>query len=249
MYFLSNYYYLVIGLQAICVFHSIKKGNQQKWIWLIVFLPVIGSIAYIFSEMLTKRDISGVQSNIGSIINPGGRIKDLERRLEFANTFENKVALADAYLAAGMTDEAIALYDSCLTGLFSDNEYVIMRLIDAYYVKERFEDIVKIAARILRSVDFAKSHAHVLYALSLERLGQVDMAEKEFQSMNGSFSNFEARFNYGQFLIRSERINEAIDLYNEIVQEGQHMTSGEKRNHRVWFGKAKDELSKLRVNA
>jgi hypothetical protein len=60
-------YYLIIGLQGICVFHCVKKGNQNKWIWIIVCLPLIGSLIYIFSEILTKREIGNVQSNLNTI--------------------------------------------------------------------------------------------------------------------------------------------------------------------------------------
>src|SRR6476620_76137 len=184
-------YYLIIALQGICVYHCVRKGNQNKWIWIIFCVPVIGSIIYIFSEIITKRDISKVQGNLGSVIFPTGRVKDLEKRLEFSNTFENKVALADAYLAGGSTEQAIALYESCLVGVFDDNHYVITKLIEAYYNLERYEDVIRVTQKILRHSEFPKSHAHVLYALSLERAGKNEAAEKELKSMRGKYSNFE----------------------------------------------------------
>lgn len=246
--FFNMPYYLIIGLQGICVYHCIKKGNQNKWIWIIVFVPIIGSIIYIFSEIVTKREIGNVQSNIQSIntlIFPTGRIKDLEKKLEFANTFDNRVALADAYLSANHLQKAIELYESCIVGVFSDNEYVITKLIIAYFHSERYADVISIAPKITKSIDFNKSHAHILYALSLEKAGNIELAERELKSMTGKFSNFEGRLNYGQFLVRANRKAEAKIIFLEILQEASHMTYGESRNNTKWFRQTREELNAL----
>ena len=66
MFFANSYlYYIPIALQAICVLHCIRKGNQGKWIWIIVFLPVIGSLIYLFSEVITGHEIDQVSSGVG----------------------------------------------------------------------------------------------------------------------------------------------------------------------------------------
>jgi len=133
MFFTNNYFYLItIGLQAICVIHCLRKGRTTNWIWLIVFLPVIGSLIYIFTEIFTSRDIQNVQSGIGSVFNPGASLRRLEENLRFTDTFANRVALADAYLSTGNTDRAIELYESSLTGNFEENEHVLSQLIIAY---------------------------------------------------------------------------------------------------------------------
>src|SRR5687768_11754186 len=136
MFFDNNYfYYVTIGLQAICVLHCLKRGNTQKWIWLIVFLPVIGCLIYFFSEIVTGNRIQQVSSGVGSVLNPGGSVRKLEEQLRFADTFHNRVALADAYLANGRTKDAIALYEQSLTGVFTENEHLLKQLIIAYSIE------------------------------------------------------------------------------------------------------------------
>ena len=79
MFFLNpNFYYISVILQAICVFHCIRKGNQNKWIWIIVFLPFIGCLIYFFTEIVNSRDIQKVQSGLGEVFNPSGSIRKLE---------------------------------------------------------------------------------------------------------------------------------------------------------------------------
>ncbi|WP_243751718.1 PLDc N-terminal domain-containing protein [Niastella caeni] len=241
----SYYYYIPIGLQAICVIHCMRKGNQNKWIWIIVFLPVIGSLAYIFSEIITRRGIDNVTSGVGSVLNPGGSVRKLEEQLRFSDTFHNRIALADAYLATGQTDDAINLYEQSLTGVFTENEHVIKQLIVAYSNVGRYADILPLAKKIYASPQFAKSRVHVLYAMALEQTGKNELAEKEYKTMNGRFAYFEARYQYSLFLLRAGRDDEAKQVLDSMVYEGGHLSSRERRANNVWIGKARDEVRKL----
>ena len=87
------FYIVTVILQAICVIHCIRKGSQQNWIWLIVFLPLIGSVAYLFTEVITRRNIRDMQSGVGEVLSPSGSIKKLEDNLRFSDTFNNRIAL------------------------------------------------------------------------------------------------------------------------------------------------------------
>lgn len=239
------FYYIIIGLQAICAIHCIKKGNP-KWIWLILFLPFIGCMIYIFTEMFTGRELQNVQQGVGAVFNPGGRIKKLEDNLRFSDTFNNKVALADAYLQAGQTTKAIALYESSLTGNFIENEYVLRQLIIAFSIVKRYADVVPLAKKLYRLPQFPRSKAHILYAIALEHTGQAEQAETEFKMMKARYSNFESRFQYGQFLQRANRQEEARQLFTEMLDEVPHLSSVERRSSSTWFAQAKDELRKMK---
>jgi hypothetical protein len=241
-----SYYYIVLILQGICVFHSIRKGNQAKWIWIIIMVPLIGCVIYICTEIIKRRHVNSIQSGVVSIVNPGGRIKDLEKKFNFSDTFATRTALADAYLESGMYDKAIELYEPALHGLFHNNEHVVSQLILAYYYVKRYADVVKIAPRIANTMNFSKSKTNLLYALSLEQVGNLNEAEKQFMNMNHRFSNFEARYTYGEFLLRDKREDHAALIFQDILDEAQHMNRNEKGRSVVWIGKAKSAYSKLK---
>ena len=243
----TSYYYIIIGLQAICAIHCMRKGNQNKWIWLIVFLPLIGSIAYIFTEIFTKREMGQIQSGAGAIFNPSGNIKKLQNNLKFRDTFDNRIALADAYLAVGQYDSAIELYENSLVGTFSEHEHGCMQLIIAYFEKRRYDDLTKIAKNVYRFPQFARSRAHMLYAIALGYTNQEEAAEKEFSFMKGKFSNYECRYYYAKFLNSNNRINESKQILNEMINEADHLTSNERRMNKEWFKKAKDALKNMNV--
>lgn len=244
-YIFSSYYIVVLILQAVCVLHSIRRGNQQKWIWIIVFLPLIGSLAYIFTEIVKRRHVSDLQSKVTTLVNPKGRISDLEKQFKFSPTFTNRVALADAYLENGMTERAIELYEQSLEGVFKDNEHVIKQLIHAYYSVNRFEDIVKIAPKVRNGMNFSKTQTNLLYAFALEKTGDLAQLEKEFKAMNHRYTNYEARYRYGDFLLRQNRKEEAALIFYDIMEEGQNMSRREKGDGAIWINKAGEEWRKI----
>lgn len=238
------FYTVTIILQAVCVIHCIRSRNQQNWIWLIVFLPVIGSVAYLFTEVLTRRTIRQVQSGVGEVIRPSGSVKKLEENLRFSDTFNNRIALADAYLQSGQTRRAINLYEESLQGAFAENELGISRLIVAYYQEKRYEEVIRLAPRISRLPQFARSKAHILYAASLGHSGQPEKAEAEFQQMNGRFGNFEARYYYALMLRSYHRSEDGRRILEQIVEEIPQLSPVERRSNREWLRLAKDTLNK-----
>jgi hypothetical protein len=245
----SYYYYIPLILQGLCAIHCMRAGTQSKWLWMIVFLPVVGSCIYIYIEILNTRKFKSIKIDGAAIINPGIKVKRLEDALKFTDTFANKTKLADAYLESGQTEKAIELYNSCLTGAFEDNEQVISQLIIAYYQQENYAEVITMAGKIRRSQKFNRSKAHLLYALALERSNQPDLAEIEFKAMKGRYSNFEQRYEYGQFLQRAGRVDDAFDIYAELLDEETHLSKTERTSGRVWFNKAKQEIKRIEAGA
>jgi len=243
MFFYSPYFYFgSIILQAICALHCIKRGQTQKWLWIIVFLPYIGCLIYFFSEILTGNEVQQVQRGLSTVVNPGGSIRKMEERLRFADTFQNKVLLADAYLDYGQTEKAIAIYEDCLQGVFAENEHVILALIMAYQKVGEWELIPPLVAKVYQLPQFARSRQHIIYAQSLEIIGSPEKAEKEFNLMRARFSNFEARYQYGQFLLRQGRQAEAEKLLRDMLAEKSQLSRRERNFAAPWFNAAAASL-------
>jgi hypothetical protein len=185
-----------------------------------------------------------LQSWLGILLNPAGRIRRLENNLRFSDTFNNRVMLADAYLGVGRVDEAIGLYTSSLTGAFAENDYVFRQLISAYFIKQRYQELVPLAKKISNHPEFQRSRAHIQYACALGYTGDGQGAEREFKKMKSRFSAFEARYQYGLFLQRAGRTDEARHIFRDMTEEARHLSPRERRSNRAWILRAKEELNK-----
>lgn len=240
-----SYLYIPVILQAICLIHSYRRGTLDRWLWLIVFLPLVGSGIYIFTEMISARRRSVPRIDVGAIINPGARIKKMEEALRYSDTFNNRIQLADAYLDGGLTDKAIELYEGGLTGAFSENEHVLSQLVIAYYQKERYADAISTAQKINTHTTFVRSKAHLFYALSLEKAEKVTEAEKEFKVMIGRFSYYEQRYQYAAFLVRIEHFEDAEKVLQTMLEEEPQLSSMERKAAKQWFAKAREEMKRV----
>ncbi len=243
----GSYYYIIIALQVYCAVHSYRRGTLNNWIFFIIFLPLLGSVFYIYREVLNnnrssfKRPIASTMP----VLTPKVNIKKLEEQLRFTDTFANKINLADAYLATGLTDKAIDLYTGSLTGAFAENEHVMMQLMIAYFEQKRYNEVIPLGKKLYKLPQFARSRAHIAYAIALENLGETEQAENEFKAMKGRYSYFEPRYQYGLFLIRAGREKDARQIFTDMLNEEPQLGPVERKANRVWFSKAKEEMRKI----
>jgi hypothetical protein len=80
--------------------------------------------------------------------------------------------------------------------------------------------------------------------MALENTGNNEQGEKEFMTMKARFSDFEARYQYGQFLIRAGREEEARQIFTSMLDEASYLSPRERRSNRTWLMKTKEELKK-----
>jgi len=236
------YVYLIFALQGYCVYHCYSNRNQYYWILLVLFIPIIGSLIYLFQHVIRKKDIDMVQNELAVVINPSKKITDLEKKLKFSKSFENQSALADAYLEAEMYDQAITNYETCLSGTFKNDFYVTSKLQEAYYFSTQFNESIQCAETILSNSKFKKSRSAFLYALALEKIGDIKNAEHYLSQFDAPYSRYLERLELAKFYIRNAKKTKADVLLNEMVAESEGMSKGSYKENRILIKKAKELL-------
>ncbi len=226
------WYYIVIALQAFCIYHVVKYRNNYYWIFLILFIPAIGSIIYLITQVYNKRDAEKITSEITNIINPTKKIKDLEKQLQFSESYQNRVNLADAYLEIGDNQNAIIHYKEALDGNMQNDFYVIKKMIEAFYNIEDYKSILEYTEGVKTHKEFAKSRTQFIYGLALEKEGELDEAEAHLKNIDVRFSFYNERFIYAKFLLNRDKTEEAKEILESIVSESQHMTKPNQRLYR-----------------
>lgn len=239
------YYYLILALQAYCAYHCYTNRNEYFWYFVIMFLPIIGCIAYLFMNVIQKEDVDKVQGNIISAINPTKKITDLKKKFKFAETFENQVALADAYLEADDHDKAIEHYEASLKDVFQNDFYTMSKLEEAYYFSSRFEEAIACAEKIIDAPKFKKSKAAFLYALALEKTGKETEAEEYLETFDAPYSRYQERLELSKFYIRNAKMGKAREVLEEIVMESEGMSRTSLRQNKILISKAKEILATL----
>lgn len=238
------YFYFIIALQGYCIYHSFTHKNEYYWILGIIFLPLIGCLAYLFMKVYRKGniDIDKVQDNIATVINPSKRITDLEKKFKFSETFENQVALGDGYLESEMYDKAIENYEASLKDVFKNDFYVISKLVNAYYFSSQFDKAIEYAEKIKDNTKFKKSKAMFLYGLALEKTDNIQLAEEQLVQFDAPFSRYQERLVLGEFYIRNQKPKEAKIVLQEIVDESERMSKQGLRTNRIIIKKAEELL-------
>ncbi|PIE99863.1 MAG: hypothetical protein CR994_08990 [Maribacter sp.] len=202
----------------------------------------MGSLLYLFLNVFQKRDMEKVQEEITLAINPTKKITDLEKKLEFSDTFENKVALADAYLGLGQYEKAIALYRSSLKGTFEKDYYAISNLIEALCCSEQFTEAIEKIEVIKDSPRFKKSKAMLLYGLALEKTGEIGSAETILEQFNAPYSRYKERLELAKFYIRNGKTEKARTILNDISKESEGMSKQSYKLHQGFIKNAKEML-------
>ncbi|MDG1730332.1 MAG: hypothetical protein P8K68_04685 [Algibacter sp.] len=226
-------YYLIIALQVYCLYHLYTNRNAYYWWFVILFLGPIGCAIYLITQVYNKPDAEKITSNIAQVINPTKKVKDLKKRLEFSDTYQNRLNLADAYLDIKDYNNAIPQYLEALEDNSQNNLYATRQLIEAYFNIEDFDKVVFYAEKINNHPEYKKSRTQFLYGLALEQLGKMEDAETNLRQIDVRYSFYDERLVLAKFLINIKKIEDAKEILNDISTESSHMTKTNQRIYRA----------------
>ncbi len=239
------YFYLILALQGYCIYHLIKNRNSYYWIFLIIFIPLIGSIIYIITQVFNKNDVEKIQSELTTIINPTKKIADLEAQLKFSETFQNRVNLADAYFEIKDFSNASKHYQALLVDNFKNDFYVVKQLIASYFELNDYENVLLYIEKAMNNPEFENSVTQFLYGLSLDKVGKTEEAEIELRKIDTRYSNYNERLILAEFLLEKGKKDDAKEILQEISLESQHMNKDNRRIYRTTITQVEKLLKEI----
>lgn len=231
----------ILILQGFCLYHAYRNNEAQKWYWLILFLPVVGCLIYLYHNFYSRHAVENVAEGVKHLVNSNYGLRKLEKEAKYSGTVTNKTLLADAYTGAGRYKEAIELYESCLTGINTADPALMKKLLKVYFLDKNYERAVACGEKLEREKTFQNSEEKAAYAWSLYFLDQADKAEATFEALDVQFANFEQRLEYCRFLIKLGRAKEAKSKLAQMLEEIEMMDNYEKRLKQP----VKSEIKKL----
>ena len=231
---------LLLLAQIACAVHVARTGRSYVWIFLVVFVPVVGMAAYFLVEILpevmgsrsTRRAVAG----LGRAIDPGRGLREAQRRLEITPTAGNKAALAEEYLRADRPVEAAALYREALTGIHAADPAMTLGLARALFAQGHMLETEYVLAGLHDSDSGYRSpEAHLLYARSLEAQGRAEAALKEYEALIAYYPGQEARCRYALLLRDNGREAEARRMFEEVCQLIEYGPRHQRQAQRGWY--------------
>lgn len=197
------------------------------------------------TQMVQKNEVSKLQEDLTTMINPTKKIKDLQAELEFADTFQNKVNLADALLENGNYQQATDHYRDALEGNFSNDVHVKIQLIRCHEALGNSDWIIDEAESIKDHSEFLKSPYALYYGLALDAAGRSQEAEPYLKRVDQRYSNYPQRVRLAAHYKDKNETSRAKEILEEILSEAGTMGKESRRLHRVAVNEAQKLLQSL----
>lgn len=236
------YFYLIIALQAYCIYHAYSNNKPFYWYLAILFVPALGSLVYLISQVYNKSDSDKTKVEVAttSVVSTK-RIKDLEKNLEFIDSYSSRIDLADAYFDNNDIANAIINYNKTLEDTVQDDLYARQKLILCYFQLKDYAEVISHAEHIKEKSEFKGSTQQFCYGLSLNESGRVDEAEIQLKQIDRPYSNYAERLELAKFYVEHNRASEGKELLTEISTESQRFT----QPNRKLFGATITEVERM----
>lgn len=241
---------LSIILQIACIVHAVRTGRVQYWPIIILIGSFIGCLAYFLVEILPElrnsRTAKRVVANVARTIDPEKRKREIAAQLDVADTVQNRVRLAEECLQLGDWQNARVLYERCLSGPYADDPNLLLGRARAESGLGLFaETRATLEHLIAKHPDYRSNDGHLLYATTLEALGESDKALDEYRVLELSYPGEEARIRYARLLARLDRATEARSIYEGILKREKTAPAYYRKKEREYFDAARKERAAL----
>lgn len=101
------YFILSLIIQVGLVVHVLKTGRNMSWIFILLFFPLVGTLAYLIVELLPEfsnsRGAHQARRKLSRTIDPDRELRQATQQLAVADTVKNAIALAEQYLQSSAT--------------------------------------------------------------------------------------------------------------------------------------------------
>lgn len=239
---------LSFALFIACIIHAIRNDRVYPWIFILIFLPGIGSLLYLFLEIIPRqvsaRQTGALRRGVTKIANPNRDLNAARRGVELVGSVDAKRKLAEEYYLRGDYDDAISLLRGALAGVHSDDPALLFALARALLATNDGAG-AQAALDELQAADpkFVSADAHLLYARSLEIQGKDEDALQEYKHLVRYFPGEEARCRYALLLQKNGKADQARALFAEVVKLTDSAQSHYRRAQREWREIAKRKLA------
>lgn len=231
-------------IQLALAAHCIKTGRDRSWVYLILLIPVMGSLLYVFTQLLPDvrsdpRARRAAQS-LARAVDPHAELRRRQDELAASDTLSNRLALADECMDAQLFPEAQTLYESCVAR--DEDPNIRLKVASAQFAQGQFGSARETLETLIADhPDFRSTEGHLLYARTLDELDDPAVVE-EYEALLTAYPGEEPRVRFGMYLQRHGESERARELFSEAVTRARRAPSYYAKAQQKWLALARTQL-------
>jgi hypothetical protein len=240
----------LVLIQIVLIVHCIRTGRNWLWVTVLLFLPGIGSIAYVVVEILpglfnssgTRRAVRGM----GRALNPEQDLRRFQDEARLKGDTASRQRYAEELVRHGRAPEAIAIFQQALSGLYEHDPNLMLGLARAQFANNAYTDARStLDALVAHNPQFKSPDGHLLYARALEGEGNRAKALEEYAAVAGYYAGAEAALRYAQILRASGKTDESRRVLKELLEHARLAPRHYRKMQQQWLAQAERELASL----
>lgn len=238
---------LIWLIQIALIIHVFKTDASRFWILILIFMPLIGGLAYFVIELLPQfsGSISGQRAvrSVKQTLNPGADLRQHEAAWNQSPNVDNGRRYAEALMNAGKTTEAEAIISGALKGLFETEPTLLLLKARLQFENDRTVEAVQTLETLQEhNPDFRSADGHLLYARALEAEGKINDAIKEYSAVSGYYPGVEARYRLAHCLEIAGKNTAARTEFESILNDAKLAPPHFRKSQKEWLDAVKSEM-------
>ena len=238
-------------LHVVVAVHAIHRHRRDGRLLLVLMLPGAGALLYLVLMLWDvlldwARVPSGSVADQCEATDPEREMHHRRATLALCDNLLNRLALALACLKHGRYDEAAELFESLDAGECPDDPLILLGLARSQFGIEQFRAAKQSLDRLIAAnPNFRSEAGHLLYARSLEALGEVHEALHEYEVLTSYSHAPEALCRRALLLTSLGRAGEAKALYLALLRSLRRAPRHYAHLHHQWITLAEREIAAL----
>ncbi len=222
-------------LQAIAIFHFIRRRPDGYWLWIIIFGSWLGALVYIVAEVIPD---AGLLREGFKMFPRRSRIKQLEVMVEDNPAPANLEELGALYLDEKKSDKAKACFDRAINSRADSIDTFYRRGLAEIELRDYTDAITDLERVVQKDFKYDFHRAAGLLAHAYAENNQPDKAAPLFARVTGTSTSTEIQYYYAAFWSKQGKQAEAKEWLDRIKNKKRTMPSFQKRRDRPWFRRA-----------
>jgi len=240
-----------IAIQLLCAVHCLRRGCNNRWLMVIIFLSLPGCLAYILLEIFpsyaARREVRAAKASVIRKLDPERDVRVARDALDLADTAANRIALADALVENGSHRSALAHYRWALAKVPARDRSTELKLARAELAAGNAREARTLLEALPESGSAGENdRARLLLAQAVEECGDRQRALALYEDVAERLPGGEAQCRRAALLLAMERPGDAQTALEAVERLAKRLDRFERNLQREMYDWAARTLAELR---